>query len=90
MQAAWVPVAEGLPTTEEFGPYPHVIVALACKGHPEWGCGMRFAQLRFFGGDKTRPYWCSDTKSPDPIENDAWHVVAWTRPPVAFTLENQP
>jgi len=77
----WINATKELPTTEEFGPYPNAIVALACRNNPSAGFSVRTAHLRFFGGDKYRPYWASD-KGEDyrPIENDAWYVAFWAAP----------
>lgn len=75
----WVDAKIRLPTVEEYGPYPSVLVALACKNHEaDWGFQYRFADLRFFGGDVTRPYWAGNkSEGCKPIENDAWYVAYW-------------
>lgn len=84
-KVVWIDVASELPTKEEFGAYPNVYVALACKGHPDWGYQIRQAELRFFGGDVSRYYWCgSKVEGIAPIENDSWSVKFWT------PLLNQP
>lgn len=82
----WIKASEELPTIEEFGPYPHVMVAIGIKGRPEQGHSIRFADLRFFGGDKNRPYWAGG-KSEDvrPIENDVWFVEYWAPCPAQPT-----
>ena len=72
----WKSIAkDGYPTREKFGPYPTVMVALACKGKPEYGYRKQIAELRFFGGDETRPYWCENGRAV--IENSSWHVTHW-------------
>lgn len=77
----WIDAEKEMPSTEEFGPYPCVHVALACKGHPEFGYQIRMAELRFFGGDKRRPYWSSfKGEGHSPIENTAWFVKYWAPP----------
>lgn len=77
----WIDVKKEMPTTEEFGPYPCVLVAMACKGNPDWGHQVRWAELRFFGGDKTRPYWAGNKgEGCKPLENDSWFVEFWAPP----------
>lgn len=77
----WIKASDRLPTKREFGPYPYVLVALACRGNPEWGHKTQPAELRFFGGDPSRHYWV-ETKNgnPVPIENEAWFVEYWAYP----------
>lgn len=76
----WREIAkDGYPSTDEYGPYPCVMVAMACEGHPDWSYSVRPAELRFFGRDKKRPFWTSPFKKDGyvPIENDAWYVTHW-------------
>jgi len=77
----WIDAKKELPSTDEFGPYPNAIVAMACKGNPEWGFNIRQAHLRFFGGDTSRPYWAGNKdEGYRPIENDSWYVAFWAAP----------
>lgn len=77
----WIATKERMPTREEFGAYPCVLVALACKGQPDWGHQTRTAELRFFGGDVARPYWAGHKgENCKPIENDSWFVEYWAAP----------
>lgn len=73
----WKAIVDGYPSTEDFGPYPTVLVALECKDQKQWGHRIQFAELRFFGGDKARPYWAGISKSDGPIENSSWYVTHW-------------
>jgi hypothetical protein len=75
----WIDATKELPSVDEFGPYPTTLVALACKDHPELGFRVRTAHLRFFGKDKSRPYWAGDKSEGNcaPLENDAWYVALW-------------
>jgi hypothetical protein len=79
-EVTWIDPKVELPTTEEFGAYPCVMVALTVRGNENiWGFQIRSAELRFFGGDKSRPYWAgSKSENHRPIENDAWYVAYWT------------
>ena len=80
-EVQWIDVNTEMPTTEEFGPYPTVLVAMECVGLPEWGFSTRWAELRFFGKDKARPYWAALKKEDNrPIENDSWRVAYWAPP----------
>ena len=77
-KVAWKEIAkDGLPSREEFGPCPNVLVAMACAGQAGYGHPVRHAELRFFGKDPARPYWCCGTKEVKPIENSSWHVTHW-------------
>jgi len=72
-------VEDGYPTKEEFGHYPTVLVSMLARKNDgtEMGRRLEQAELRFFGGNPERPYWCSAGKA-EPIENSAWHVTHWT------------
>lgn len=86
----WTYVSDGgYPSQKEHGPYPRVLVAIAYHEHPEWGVGLKLAELRFLNGDKQRPYWVSVDKTLAPIENSAYGVVAWC-PPVAMPVWPRP
>lgn len=89
---AWREIAkDGYPSIEEYGPYPTVMVALACKGQPDWPYRIQYGVLWFFGGDKSRPYWTGPEKTSGPIENPAWHVTHWApalEPPLGGGPEN--
>lgn len=77
--AGWTLVTDRLPSKEEFGPYPTVEVVTQCNHEPSsepWQ-GQQFAELRFLGGDPTRPIWCSVEKLHLPIENSSWFVTHW-------------
>lgn len=74
----WYDADEVLPSKEEYGPYPRVIVALYYVDHPDWGCGQQVAELRYLGKNKNRPVWLSADKNLTPIENEARCVRFWT------------
>lgn len=59
----WIPVTERLPTKEEYGAYPHVLVTVEYAKHPEYGQGIQIAELRFIGGNLDRPYWVTPGKT---------------------------
>lgn len=77
--SAWIKASERLPSKEQFGPYPTVWVAMACATARDLGYRVRVAELRYFGQDPLRPYWCSTQKRDDlaAIENDCWFVEYW-------------
>jgi len=69
---------DGYPSTDDFGPYPKVFVSMVCRGHEDWNPTVRVAELRFFGGDKNRPFWAGlKNENCAPIENDSWYVTHW-------------
>lgn len=56
-------------------PYLRGLVALRnTKGPPFSYWQYHKGELRFFGGDRTRPYWVS-MRGQVPLENDAWYVA---------------
>lgn len=67
----------GYPNRDEYGPYPTVLIALACKDKPDWGHRVQVGVLWFFGGDPGRPYWTGGSKTDGPVENSSWHVTHW-------------
>lgn len=84
----WFDADEVLPSKEEHGPYPRVIVATVYVDHPEWGCGQQMAELRYLGKNMNRPVWL-EPKTLKPIENEAICVRYWTlplTPPIPVTI----
>lgn len=75
----WFDADVELPSKEEYGPYPRVIVATQYVGHPEWGCGQQVAELRYIGKNKNRPIWLKPDKTLVPIETEAVAVRYWTK-----------
>lgn len=89
----WVSVnKQGYPSKEEYGHYPTVLVSMKMVSEttrvPFWR-RLEKAELRYFGGDPSRPYWCNPNNQ-QPIENTAWvvtHWVPWLRDPQEDTKE---
>lgn len=78
-QVGWIEIKKcGYPSVVEYGNYPTVLVSMKMVRETEVAYVRKLekAELRFFGGDKNRPYWCS-TKDHLPIENSAWVVTHW-------------
>ena len=77
----WIKCTDRLPDRETYGPYPRVLVATSYSEHPEFGYGLRMAELRFINNDPARPTWVSADKSLQPIESFAYGVTHWADPP---------
>lgn len=80
-KVSWVKCSERLPDVATYGPYPRVLVATSHNGHPDWGYGIRLAELRFINGDPSRPTWLSADKSLAPVETYAFGVTYWADAP---------
>lgn len=77
--AKWIDADKELPTYEEHGYYPRVIVALQLVDHPEYGFGQQWAELRYLGKNKNRPVWL-EPGTLKPIETEARAVRYWANP----------
>lgn len=66
-----------LPDTKLYGPYPRVVVATQWVRNPEFGYGQRVAELRFLGGNPSRPWWV-EPGTLKPIESEVLVVRYWT------------
>lgn len=87
---SWVRAADRLPDLKTYGPYPRVLVATSYHAHPDWGFGIRIADLRFINGDMARPIWVSPMKQDNlqPIETSALGVTHWADPPADPDVES--
>lgn len=75
----WTAIEEkGLPPVTASDPYPTCFVILKCVGKT-WRT-IHVGELRFFGGDRARPYWKSGESKGGILENDSWYVTHWARP----------
>lgn len=85
--AQWFDSDKVLPSQEEHGPYPRVIVALQYVDHPDLGFSQQMAELRYLGKNKSRPVWL-DIKTRAPIETEVLCVRYWANPLVDPPKEN--
>lgn len=86
----WIATSERLPDTETYGPYPRVLVAISNHNHPEYGFGLRFAELRFINGDRTRPTWVACDRDRTPVETYAYGVTHWAPAPEDPSTDQEP
>lgn len=81
----WILASSRLPSTEVYGPYPTVDVIMQCNSarYPDGTVPFQRrvvdAELRFIGGNKSRPYWVDSKQVP--LENDSWFVTHWAPRP---------
>ena len=73
----WVNTSDRLPDRDTYGPYPRVMVAISYHNQPDYGFGLRFAELRFINGDPSRPMWLECDKGLAPLETYAYGVTHW-------------